>query len=336
MMNESNCSCQHMPVQKSEILLVAVYSIVFAIGLPANCFTAYLTWLQIKKRNILAIYLFSLSLCELMYLSTLPLWIVYVQNEHQWTMGSETCIITGYIFFCNIYISILMLCCISIDRYVAVVYSLESRGTRDQRTAVFITVVIFALVAVIHCPVFFLDDGKQTLEKKTCFETLPLQPTLAYFGIARSLCGFIIPFAIISFTNYKIFQNTNRSSGLNVHQKAKVKYLAIAIIIIFLMCFAPYHVVLLIRAVHYFLSPVHSCCFEQKIYTTFVVFLCFSTANSIADPIIYVLASNNVRKEFYSSLRSWQRNMSITLRTDSAKSRESQDAAHATENKTLK
>ncbi|XP_006032236.2 probable G-protein coupled receptor 132 [Alligator sinensis] len=336
MMNRSNCSCEQMPVQNSEILLVAVYSIVFAIGLPANCLTAYLTWLQIKKHNILAIYLFSLSLCELMYLSTLPLWIVYVQNEHQWTMGSETCIITGYIFFCNIYISVLMLCCISIDRYVAVVYSLESRGTRDQRTAVFITVVIFAVVAVIHCPVFILDDGRQTSGQKTCFETLPLEPTLAYFGIARFLCGFIIPFAIISFTNYKIFQNTNISSGLNVHQKAKVKHLAIAIIIIFLMCFAPYHVVLLIRAVHYILFPNDSCCFEQEIYTTFVVFLCFSTANSIADPIIYVLASNNVRKEFYSILRRWQRNASITLRTDSAKSRESQDAAHATENKTLK
>uniref|UniRef100_A0A8C3JCF3 G-protein coupled receptors family 1 profile domain-containing protein n=1 Tax=Calidris pygmaea TaxID=425635 RepID=A0A8C3JCF3_9CHAR len=281
----NNSSCPGIPYKDSKTLLVAVYSIVFAIGLPANCLTSLLTFVQIQRNKVIAIYIFSLSLSELMYLSTLPLWIIYVQNDHRWNMHTSTCIITGFIFFCNIYNSILLLCCISVDRYVALVYALESRGRRGQKLAIIIVCLLFAAVAVVHSPVFTM----KTHQNATCFETLPLTSTLASFGIVRFLIGFAIPFITLIFTNYKIFQSTKTSSSLTCRQKVKVKYLAIAIIVIFLICFAPYHVVLLIRSIYSLIHKDCSCPFEKDIYSVFTVFLCLATANSVADPIIYVL-----------------------------------------------
>ncbi|XP_074443038.1 putative G-protein coupled receptor 132 [Larus michahellis] len=315
-------TCKGIPYNDSKTLLVAVYSIVFAIGLPANCLTSLLTFVQIQRNKVIAIYIFSLSLCELMYLSTLPLWIIYVQNEHQWKMGERACKITGFIFFCNIYISILLLCCISVDRYVALVYALESRGRRGQKMAIIIVCFLFAVVAIIHTPVFYMADGHKN--ETTCFETLPLDIKLASFGFARFLFGFAVPFTVLIFTNYKIFQSTKTSSSLTGRQKAKVKYLAIAIIVIFLMCFAPYHVVLLIRSIYYIFHQNCSCPFEKDVYSVFTVFLCLATANSVADPIIYVLVSENVRKDFSRTLRRWRLNSSrlnssINHKTDSIK-----------------
>ncbi|XP_054828208.1 probable G-protein coupled receptor 132 [Eublepharis macularius] len=297
--NHSTCN-QTLPFEESRQLLVGVYSVVFAVGLPANCITTFLTIIQIHRGNIVAIYLFGLSLCEMMYLSTLPLWIIYTQNDHKWTMGPTSCKMTGYIFFCNIYISILLLCCISVDRYVAVVYALRSRGLRSQKIAGVVTSVLFAVVAVVYSPVFFnnIQDSNST----TCFET-PLKPSLAVFSIIRFLIGFVVPFIILIFMNYKIFQSIKISYSLSPHQKSKVKYLAIAIISIFVVCFAPYHFVLLIRSVHFFLDRDNSCTFENKTYTVFTVFLCLSTANSVADPFVYVLASENARHEICRTFR---------------------------------
>ncbi|KAM6394200.1 putative G-protein coupled receptor 132 [Pluvialis apricaria] len=314
--------CKDIPYGDSKKLLVAVYSIVFAIGLPANCLTSLLTFVQIQRNRVIAIYIFSLSLCELMYLSTLPLWIIYVQNGHQWNMGAVACRITGFIFFCNIYISILLLCCISVDRYVALVYALESRGRRGKRTAIIIVCFLFAVVAIIHIPVFCMEGTPGS--NMTCFETLPLDIKLASFSFARFLFGFAIPFTVLIFTNYKIFQRTKTSRSLTCSQKAKVKYLAIAIIVIFLICFAPYHVVLVIRSIYFMFHQNCSCPFEKDIYSVFTVFLCLATANSIADPVIYVLASENVRKDVYRSLRRWRLNSSrlnssINHKTDSTK-----------------
>ncbi|XP_015266971.1 PREDICTED: probable G-protein coupled receptor 132 [Gekko japonicus] len=297
-MAEPNSTCNQTTLyEESRLLLVAVYSIVFTVGVPANFMTAVLTSVQIHRGNILSIYLFGLSLCELMYLSTLPHWIIYVQNGHCWTMGETACKVIGYIFFCNIYISILLLCCISIDRYVAVVYPLRSRGLRNQRIATGVTSTLFAIVAAIYSPVFF-DPNIQAPNTTTCFES-SLNNQLATFNIIRFLVGFAIPFTILIVTNYKIFQNIKISCSLSPQKKSKVKYLAIAIISIFVVCFAPYHFDLLARAVcfhlHWHLKV------ENKIST---IFLCLSTANSVADPFIYVLASENARNEICRTFRS--------------------------------
>ncbi|XP_009889012.1 PREDICTED: probable G-protein coupled receptor 132 [Charadrius vociferus] len=338
----NNSSCSEIPYSESKRLLIAVYSIVFAVGLPANCLTSLLTFVQIQRKRVIAVYIFSLSLCELMYLSTLPLWIIYVQNEHRWNMSENACKITGFIFFCNIYISILLLCCISVDRYVALVYALESRGRRGQKKAIIIVCLLFAVVAIIHTPVFHVDSSQNGTNMATCFETLPLNITLASFSFARFLLGFAVPFAVLIFTNYKIFQSTKTSSSLTCSQKAKVKYLSIAIIVIFLICFAPYHVVLIIRSIYFMFHQDCSCPFERDIYSVFTVFLCLATANSVADPIIYVLASENVRKDFYRSLRRWRLNSSrlnssINNKTESTKLKtlKSQEGRLRKENKEI-
>ncbi|KAM7109540.1 putative G-protein coupled receptor 132 [Ciconia maguari] len=336
----NSSSCTEIPYTDSKTLLVAVYSIVFVIGLPANCLTSLLTFVQIQRNKVIAIYIFSLSLSEVMYLSTLPLWIIYVQNGHEWTMSANACRVTGFIFFCNIYISILLLCCISVDRYVALVYALESRGRRGQKMATTIVCLLFAVVAIIHTPVFLMEDNEKNM---TCFETLPLNIQLASFGFARFIFGFAIPFTILIFTNYKIFRSTKTSSSLTCRQKAKVKHLAITIIVIFLICFAPYHVVLMIRSIYFMFHQNCSCPFEKYIYSIFTVFLCLATANSIADPIIYVLVSENVRNDFYRSLRRWRLNSSrlnssINHKTDSIKlkmSKESQEGGPKQENKEI-
>ncbi|KAL2304020.1 hypothetical protein Nmel_009309 [Mimus melanotis] len=333
----TNSTCPEMPYEESRILLVAVYSIVFALGLPANCLTSLLTFVQIRRNKVHAIYIFSLSLCDLMYLSTLPFWIIYVQNGHNWTMSDTTCKTVGFIFFCNIYISILLLCCISVDRYFGLVYSLESKGRREQKKAIIIVCFLFALVALIHIPVFFMEV------KKTCFETVPLSIVFASMNIARFILGFAIPFTILIFTNYNIFQTTKRSSSLTCRQKAKVKYVAIAIILIFLICFAPYHVMLIIRALYFMFHQDCPCPFENKVYSVFTVFLCLGTANGVADPIIYVLVSENIREETYRSLRRWRWNSSKlnsstdhntdTLRLETPK--ESEEGGQREENKEI-
>ncbi|XP_060117266.1 probable G-protein coupled receptor 132 [Heteronotia binoei] len=299
--NLSSTCNQTTLYEESRLPLVLVYSVIFAVGVPANIVTTILTFVQMYRGNILSIYLFGLSLCELMYLSTLPHWIIYVQKGHYWTMGQTSCKVIGYIFFCNIYISILLLCCISIDRYMAVVYPLRSRGIRTQRIAAGVTLVVFGIVAVIYSRVFF-DNNIQGPNSTTCFEST-LNNHLAIINIVRFLIGFVTPFAILIFMNYRIFQNVKISYSLNPQKKSKVKYLAVAIISIFVVCFAPYHFTLLVRAVHFHQNPEDHCVFENKTYTVSTIFLCLSTANSVADPFIYVLASENARNEICRTFR---------------------------------
>ncbi|XP_036061465.1 probable G-protein coupled receptor 132 [Onychomys torridus] len=317
------------PYEESRAILIVVYSAVFMLGLPANCLTAWLTLLQVLQRNVLAVYLFCLSLCELLYISTLPLWIIYIQNQHNWNLGPQACKVTAYIFFCNIYISILLLCCISCDRYLAVVYALESRGHRHQKTAVFISAGVFALVGLVNYPVFNLP-----VEKSSCFEPLRMNTTIATYHYLRFTFGFAIPLATLAFTNYQVFRSIKLSTSLSPVQKAKVKHSAFAVVTIFLVCFAPYHLVLLVKAVSFsfFRGAMDAvCAFKSSLYTVSVVFLCLSTVNSVADPIIYVLVTDHSRQEvsrIHMGWKKWSTKTEVTYLKDSEETRSPTTLAH--------
>ncbi|OBS65046.1 hypothetical protein A6R68_06415 [Neotoma lepida] len=319
----------HTPYEESRVVLVVVYSAVCILGLPANCLTAWLTLLQVLQRNVLAVYLFCLSLCELLYISTLPLWIIYIQNKHTWNLGPQACKVTAYIFFCNIYISILLLCCISCDRYMAVVYALESRGHRHQKMAIFICACVFVLVGLVNYPVF-----NMTMEKSSCFEPLRMNNDIATYHSLRFAFGFAVPFAILVFTNHQVFRSIKLSTSLNTAQKAKVKHSALAVVAIFLVCFAPYHLVLLIKAVGFSIyqeSRDDVCAFEGRLYTVSVVFLCLSTVNSVADPIIYVLVTDHSRQEvsrIHMGWKKWSTKTDVTDLKDSEETRSPTALAH--------
>ncbi|XP_051265177.1 probable G-protein coupled receptor 132b [Dicentrarchus labrax] len=287
------------PYDEGRLPLVLLYSAVLAVGLPANLLTVYLTWLQVRRKNVLGVYLWSLSLCDLSYLGTLPMWAHYVSVGHLWPWSSTACKLTGYIFFNNMYISIFLLCCISCDRYIAVVYSVESRGLRRQRLAVLIALTVVLLVAVGHVPVFTMREGNAEEGDHRCFEPSQSSTMVTGFNYARFVVGFLIPLLVLVGTNRGILANVRRSTGLRQEQKVRVRWLAVAVVALFLVCFAPYHIILLVRAVlfHFPQLENENCLFERTMYTPYTISLGLSTVNSAVNPVLYVLSSDNIRKE---------------------------------------
>lgn len=326
-MNTSmNLTCA-LPYEKDRIPLMVLYIVVFVIGLPANLVTVYLTLYQVCHKNVFGIYLLSLSVCDLTYLFTLPVWAVYFNEYHVWPWSSAACKVTGYVFFSNMYISIFLLCFISIDRYVAVVYAVESRGHRHKRITAFIAILVYVVVCLVHIPVFIMREGNVAQGSGRCFEPSQSTATVTGFNYARFCIGFCVPLGILIFTNRAILANVQASTGLLPQQKEKVRYLAVAVVALFLVCFAPYHIILFIRAITYhFLKKQDECNFQWSIYTSYKISLGLSTLNSAINPILYVLSSNNIRKEFRISMEAlckrmrWPSTHSSQHNTHSSKS----------------
>ncbi|KAM6992132.1 putative G-protein coupled receptor 132b [Tautogolabrus adspersus] len=320
--NRSLISCE-TPFDDGRLPLVLLYSAVLAVGLPANLLTVYLTWLQVLRKNVLGVYLFSLSLCDLTYLCTLPLWTFYVSTGHVWPWSSAACKFTGYIFFNNMYISIFLLCCVSCDRYIAVVYSVESRGLRRQRYAFLIAAAMVLLVAIGHVPVFTMREGDAAKGERRCFEPSQSSTTVTGFNYARFVVGFLIPLLVLVVTNRGILVNVQSSTGLRREQKEHVRWLAMAVVVLFLVCFAPYHVILLVRAVLFHFPRLEdgTCFFERTMYTPYTISLGLSTINSAINPILYVLSSDNIRKELRRGLANFCDRAHLRTRSDSSQNK---------------
>ncbi|XP_067830846.1 G-protein coupled receptor 4-like [Heptranchias perlo] len=297
--------------RKSSVELALIYSIIFIVSFTMNCLTLWPIILQVKQKNILGIYLLSLCISDLFYVLTIPLWILYYYNGHQWQLSWAMCYFSGFVFYSNVYVSIFLLCCISFDRYLAVVYPIKSLGFRRPSKAVQVSLSIFLAIFAFHLPVF-LDsinqDGAHIKDNQTCFEHIPLIKPVAITNYFRFIAGFLVPLLILILTYQRIFTGVRKSLTLGMEQKAKVKLLSISVIIIFFICFAPYHIILLLRTINFTLMDC-SCDFEQDVHLYFNISLALSSLNSAVDPILYVLVSDSVKKDLMKSFTSISRIM---------------------------
>ncbi|XP_078287245.1 G-protein coupled receptor 4-like [Rhinoraja longicauda] len=283
---------------ESDPALATMYSIIFLVSLTMNCLTLWPIILQVKQKNVLGVYLLSLAISDLLCTLTIPLWVVYYYNGHRWSFGWLTCHLSGFVFYSNIYISILLLCCISVDRYLAVVYPMKSQNIRRRSKAVKVSLLIFTSVFTIHLLVIFrtiIDKGPD-MPNLTCYEHIPLVKPVAFANYIRFFIGFLLPLLLLIFCYQRILRGVRKSLSLQAEQKAKVKQLSILVIIIFLICFGPYHIILLARTINFSLMDC-TCQFQRKVFIYFNISLAFSSLNSAVDPILYVLVSCNAKKD---------------------------------------
>ncbi|XP_035011408.2 G protein-coupled receptor 184 [Hippoglossus stenolepis] len=287
-------------------LLMSVYILVFIFGLVFNVLTLGPIWQQVRRQNILGIFLLNLSLSDLLFLFTMPLWINYYHMDHNWKLGVMSCSVAGFFYYSNMYISIFLLCCISVDRCIVVTYPLRSKTHRTSRYAWVMCFVVYAVVVVMHIMVLIHDNLKDAHDDKNsldrCYETYPMETPIAVFNLIRVAVGFLLPLLVLAVSYWKVLATVGQSPGLSAQAKRKVRMLSFGVIGIFSICFAPYHILLLARSLAYFYSedtkPKGSYCqFEQNMHFFFSCTLALSSLNCVVDPVLYALVSNGIREE---------------------------------------
>ncbi|MCJ8736930.1 hypothetical protein PDJAM_G00017960 [Pangasius djambal] len=135
-----NCTIDH---KIHQYLFSGTYILALLVGFPTNAYSLYHAWLQLRARNELGVYLLNLTVSDLLYLASLPVWLQYIFYEDNWVYSELACRVCGFLLYDNIYISISFLCCISIDRYLAVVYPLRFSALRTMKAAALVSAVVW-------------------------------------------------------------------------------------------------------------------------------------------------------------------------------------------------
>lgn len=286
--------------------LMTVYILAFIFGLIFNLLTLIPIWQQVQRQNVLGIFLLCLSISDILFIFTMPLWINYYRQDHHWKLGVLSCSVAGFFYYSNMYISIYLLCCISVDRCLVVTYPLRSKTHRTSRYAWAQSFGVYVVVVVLHIIVLFCDNLTDAHDDRNnndrCYETYPMQRPIALFNLVRVGIGFLLPLVVLAVSYWGVLATVGQSPGLTPQAKRKVRMLSFGVIGIFSICFAPYHILLLIRSLIFYQSDDHSpngtyCTFEQKMHFYFSCTLALSSLNCVVDPVLYALVSNGVQEE---------------------------------------
>nr|XP_046223654.1 ovarian cancer G-protein coupled receptor 1-like [Oncorhynchus gorbuscha] len=204
-------------------MYLAAYSLFFIVGFPANCLSLYVAWVLMAKGNNLAVYLVNLSISDLLYTVSLPVWIELALSR---PVGDTFCCLVSVVMYNSFYIGSGLLCCISVDRYLAVVYPLYFNWVRQVRTSVAVCAALWYVELSIHIYHLHQKGALQDFSaRRLCKGGMPMAQADAHVALTRVVLGFLLPLLIMTFCFHHIVLALRNSGSLLARERRKVSLL---------------------------------------------------------------------------------------------------------------
>ncbi|XP_039714714.1 S-geranylgeranyl-glutathione receptor P2RY8 [Pteropus medius] len=304
MTRPDNATLQMLRDPAIAVVLPVVYSVVALVSIPGNLFSLWVLCRHIGPKSPSVIFMINLSVTDLALASVLPFQIYYHCNGHHWVFGRWLCNAVTVAFYANMYSSILTMTCISVDRFLGVVYPLVSARWRRRRYAVATCAGMWLLLLAALSPLARTDltYAVQELGIVTCFDVLKstMLPSVAMWAIflfTLFIVLFLVPFVVtVGCYTATILTLLRAPDGHGHGQRRRAVGLAAVVLLAFVTCFAPNNFVLLAHMVsRLFLGTSY--------YHVYKLTLCLSCLNNCLDPFVYYFAS----QEFQQRLRGYLR-----------------------------
>ncbi|XP_073479736.1 proteinase-activated receptor 3-like [Aquarana catesbeiana] len=280
----NNSTLAYLRSSTSTKLIPSIYIIVILIGIPAN---TLILWMLFSKTKTVctAIFYTNLAISDLLFCLMLPFKATYHLNGNNWIFGEAMCRVVTICFFGNMYCSILLLMCISVSRYVAIVHPFLYRSLPKRTCAIFLCCYVWITVLMFMMP-FFTKQQTYNLKELQLLSCNDIYETSAdkfqfYYFISLAVFGYLIPFTMIIFCNFSII----RTLGTQDQKQFMYLKITILLLLIFALCFTPSNIILILHQVNYHYN------YKDELYGSYLIALCFSSLNSCLDPFLYFLMS---------------------------------------------
>ncbi|XP_039700671.1 C-X-C chemokine receptor type 1 [Pteropus medius] len=235
----SPCSMDTEALNKYAV--VVIYALVFLLSLLGNSLVMLVVLNGRVGRSVTDVYLLNLAVADLLFALTLPIWAI--SKAKGWILGTPLCKIVSFLKEVNFYSGILLLACISVDRYLAIVHATRTL-TQKRHWVKFICLGIWVLSLILSLPPLIVREAYQPpLSNLVCYEVMGVNTTRwrMVMRVLPQTFGFLLPLLVMlfcyGFTLRTLFQ-------AHMGQKHRAMRVIFAVVLVFLLCWLPYNLVL--------------------------------------------------------------------------------------------
>ncbi|TSR87332.1 P2Y purinoceptor 2 [Bagarius yarrelli] len=298
------------------ILLPVSYGLVFIVGLVLNAIALYSILFRIKPWSPNTIYMINLAVCDTLYILTLPFLIYYYADKNDWPFTETFCKIIRFLFYTNLYGSILFLSCISFHRFIGICHPVRSMQWVNAGRARSVSFLVWVIVLIFQSPVLYFSRTTN----QVCHDTTSkdLFHNFVVYSSTISVILFVIPFALVLVCNglmmRKLIQPTTVGGSTSQRSKQKSVKMIIIVLLVFVLCFLPFH---LTRSLYYTFRYFNvNCTLLEGSNIAYKITRPLASVNSCIDPILYFMAGqgfrNSLSKKYKPSQRQGARNFHST------------------------
>lgn len=284
-----------------QVIYPTMYLFIFFLGAVGNSLSIYVFFQPSQRKTSVNIYMQNLAVSDLMFVSTLPFRATYFLLGSRWIFGDIVCRIMTYTLYVNMYCSIYFLTVLSVVRFIAIVYPFKHWKVTNMKYARITCAAIWVFVLAASSPL--LSKGIAGYSNPT--KCLDLHPSSTHRLLMMNsfvlVVGFILPFCTIIvcyvFAIKALLKSKTPQRKKAVCHKKALSTIIITLIL-FLLCFLPYHVLRTVHLMRGGCSPAN-----LPVHKALVVTLCLAAMNSCLDPILYYFAAENFKARIRSLYR---------------------------------
>nr|XP_021558606.1 C-X-C chemokine receptor type 2 [Neomonachus schauinslandi] len=233
--------CRPESLEINKYAVVVIYALIFMLNLLGNSLVIVVVLYSRISQSVTDVYLLNLAIADLLFALTLPLWAA--SKAKGWIFGTPLCKVVSLLKEVNFYSGILLLACISVDRYLAIVHATRTL-TQKRHWVKFICLGIWALSLILSLPIFvFRRAINPPYSSPVCYEDMGANTTKLRI-VMRALpqtFGFLLPLVVMLFC-YGLTLRTLFEAHMG--QKHRAMRVIFAVVLVFLLCWLPYNLVL--------------------------------------------------------------------------------------------
>ncbi|QQL10319.1 Ja220 [Japanese cytomegalovirus] len=284
-------------VHTTKTVTVTFYTIIFILGLLGN-FLVLMTIVWNRRITFaVEIYFVNLAISDLMFVCTLPFWIMYLLDHD--VMSHASCVAMTAIFYCALFASTVFLMLIVLDRCYAILLGIEKANKRLLRNAMSGCLLMWGLCFILALPHFIF------MKKGTNVCVAEYEPGLNNFYVIFintevNLCTLILPAAAIIYWYLKL------TKALKTHDRLRHRLtslnIVLAVVIVFALFWLPYNLMLMMYSLVHMQIP-WECSSEKILRRSLIITESIALSHCCINPVIYLLFGPRCRSEFCHLLR---------------------------------
>ncbi|XP_012372972.1 probable G-protein coupled receptor 171 [Octodon degus] len=273
------------------------FYLVFLVGIIGSCFATWAFIQRASHHRCASIYLINLLVADLLLTLALPVKITVDLGVAPWKLKIFHCQVTACLIYINMYISIIFLAFVSIDRCLQLTRSYKIYRIQEPGFAKMLSTVVWLMVLLLMVPNMAIPI--RDIKEKSNVGCMEFKNEFGrnWHLLTNFICiAIFLNFsALILISNClvirQLYRNKDNENYPNV-RKALINILLVTTG--YIICFVPYHAV----RIPYTLSQtevISDCTTKISLFKAKEATLLLAVSNLCLDPILYYHLSKAFR-----------------------------------------
>lgn len=277
-----------------------LYWIIFGVGAIGNLLVVWIyTTVRNRLKTMTDVYLLNLAIADLLFLGTLPFWATDAAAQG-WVFSVSVCKGVRAVYKINLFSSMLLLTCISVDRYIAIVHVTQAHNFKNKRMfySKLACLFVWLLSCLLSLPEFLFAKLKTNQQEESfCSLVYPSKDKNLTKVLVLSLqisIGFCLPLLVMVACYSVIIRTLIQARNFEKHKALRVIF---AVVATFVLSQLPYNGHLVVETTQAYNVTMTECDVVKTFDVAGQIVKSLAYTHCCLNPILYAFIGVRFRKD---------------------------------------